>query len=62
MYSVTLTVDPAGMPQIRGARIVSFASLFRAPLDQAEEVRRLVEDADYRARMLAEKLTQKLGL
>ena len=28
------------MPQIRGARIVSFASLFRAPLDQADQVRR----------------------
>lgn len=36
--------DP-GMPQIRGTRIVSFASLFRAPLDQAEEVRRLMHAA-----------------
>ena len=33
------------MPHIKGARIVSFASLFRAPLDQAEEVRRLMHAA-----------------
>lgn len=33
--------DPK-MPRIRDARIVSFASLFRAPLDRAEEVRSLM--------------------
>jgi sugar/nucleoside kinase (ribokinase family) len=36
--------DPA-MPGRKGARIVSFASLFRAPLDQADVVRGLIRAA-----------------